>query len=49
MTELWVPELDRTIIWNDPQVGVRWPIQGTPILSGKDAKAPKLAEAELFA
>jgi dTDP-4-dehydrorhamnose 3,5-epimerase len=49
MTELWAPELDRTIIWNDPQVGVRWPVQRAPILSGKDAKAPTLAEAELFA
>jgi dTDP-4-dehydrorhamnose 3,5-epimerase len=49
MTELWAPELDRTIIWNDPQIGVRWPIQGAPILSGKDAKAPRLAEAETFA
>jgi dTDP-4-dehydrorhamnose 3,5-epimerase len=49
MTELWAPELDRTIVWNDPKVGVRWPIQGTPILSAKDAKAPGLVEAELFA
>jgi dTDP-4-dehydrorhamnose 3,5-epimerase len=49
MTELWAPELDRTIIWNDPQIGVHWPIQAAPILSGKDAKAPRLAEAETFA
>lgn len=48
MTELWAPELDRTIVWNDPEIGVRWPLQGTPILSSKDAKAPGLAQAELF-
>ena len=49
MTELWAPELDRTIIWNDPKIGVRWPMQAAPILSGKDAKAPRLSEAEIFA
>jgi dTDP-4-dehydrorhamnose 3,5-epimerase len=49
LTELWSPEHERAIVWNDPSIGVRWPIEGTPILSGKDANAPRLAEAELFA
>lgn len=48
MTELWAPELDRTILWNDPQIGVRWPIAGPPLLSDKDKAGKRLAEAEAF-
>jgi dTDP-4-dehydrorhamnose 3,5-epimerase len=49
MTELWAPELDRTILWNDPQIGVRWPVAGAPILSAKDQAGKPLADAEVFA
>ena len=49
MTQFWSPEHERAILWNDARIGVRWPIEGAPILSGKDASAPGLAEAELFA
>lgn len=37
--------LDRTILWNDPHIGIRWPT-ANPVLSSKDAKAPLLEDAD---
>jgi dTDP-4-dehydrorhamnose 3,5-epimerase len=48
MTEFWAPEHERVIAWNDPRVGIRWPLAGEPVLSPRDAKGTKLMEAELF-
>ena len=48
MTEFWVPWLDRTIQWNDPVLGIRWPLKGEAILSAKDRSGRSLAEAEVF-
>lgn len=42
---LYSPAHDRGIAWNDPQIGIRWPVANT-ILSDKDARNPLLAEAE---
>jgi dTDP-4-dehydrorhamnose 3,5-epimerase len=36
VTEFYVPEQERTLLWSDPEVGVRWPFEGEPILSEKD-------------
>lgn len=44
--ELYSPECDRGIVWNDPAIGIEWPIDVTPILSEKDEKAPLLKDAE---
>ncbi|MED1863952.1 dTDP-4-dehydrorhamnose 3,5-epimerase [Fictibacillus nanhaiensis] len=44
--ELYAPECDRGIIWNDSQIGIEWPINITPVLSAKDEKAPSLRETE---
>lgn len=44
--ELYSPENDRGIIWNDPEIGIEWPSDITPILSEKDQKAPLLKDAE---
>ncbi|KUP05288.1 dTDP-4-dehydrorhamnose 3,5-epimerase [Bacillus coahuilensis m2-6] len=44
--EGYSPENDRGIIWNDPEIGIEWPINITPILSEKDEKAPLLKDAE---
>lgn len=42
----YAPACDRAIRWNDPRIAVDWPLGGaTPVVSGKDAKAPLLAEA----
>lgn len=45
--ELYAPDCDSGIIWNDPQVGIEWPIDITPVLSEKDEKAPLLKEADI--
>ena len=42
-TELYHPEDEISIAWNDPQLAISWPIE-TPSLSTKDAAAPTLAE-----
>jgi dTDP-4-dehydrorhamnose 3,5-epimerase len=47
-TEYWMPEHDRSLRWDDPQVGVRWPLSSAPLLSPKDAQAPRLADADVF-
>ncbi|MGV2939594.1 dTDP-4-dehydrorhamnose 3,5-epimerase [Mesobacillus sp. LC4] len=44
--ELYAPELDRGIIWNDPQIEIDWPMDIKPILSEKDQLAPLLKSAE---
>lgn len=44
--ELYSPEHDRGIIWNDPDIGIKWPLDIQPILSDKDEKAPLLKDAD---
>ena len=50
VTNYYSPQHDRGILWNDPALGIEWPIDVKDvILSEKDQKQPKLAEAqELF-
>lgn len=43
-TDEYAPECERGIIWNDPELGIRWPM-GRPILSPRDASLPTLKEA----
>jgi dTDP-4-dehydrorhamnose 3,5-epimerase len=47
-TDYWAPEFERSIAWNDPDIGIKWPIDGTPALSTKDLQAKSLLEAEHF-
>ena len=47
-TDYYAPEHDRALRWDDPQLGIAWPLRDVPILSAKDAAAPGLAEAELY-
>jgi dTDP-4-dehydrorhamnose 3,5-epimerase len=46
-TDYWAPEFERSIAWNDPSIGIEWPIQG-PTLSAKDQQATSFATAEHF-
>ena len=48
-TDFWAPQYERCIAWNDPAIGIKWPLQGmTPALSGKDQQGKLLAQAECF-
>ena len=47
-TDYWAPEHERCIIWNDPDIGIDWPIADGPILSGKDAAGALFREAEVY-
>jgi dTDP-4-dehydrorhamnose 3,5-epimerase len=42
-TDLYHPEAELSVIWNDPDIGIEWP-EASPVLSDKDAAAPRLAE-----
>ena len=48
-TDYYAPEHERSIIWNDPAIGIQWPLAGEPVLSAKDQQGKSLAEAEHFA
>jgi dTDP-4-dehydrorhamnose 3,5-epimerase len=48
-TDYWAPEHERCIAWNDPDIGIDWPLPGEPLLSTKDALGKSLREAEVFA
>lgn len=49
-TDYYAPALERGIAWNDPEIGIAWPTrgQGRPLVSVKDGKAPRLADAQVF-
>lgn len=49
-TEYYAPEHERCLLWNDPAVGIDWPLgSAQPLLSAKDALGLPLADAEVFA
>lgn len=48
-TDYYAPEYERSILWNDPAIGIQWPVEGEPNLSSKDKVGKLLAEAEVFA
>ncbi|MEY2861460.1 MAG: hypothetical protein RL392_1918 [Pseudomonadota bacterium] len=47
-TDYWFPEFERSLLWNDPTVGVQWPTNGEPLLAAKDATGHRLNEAEVY-
>lgn len=52
-SELYDPSGDRSILWNDPEIGIEWPLHliehAGPLLSAKDEAGKRLSEAETFA
>ena len=47
-TDYYVPQYERSIIWNDLDLAIAWPIEVEPILSAKDRAGKRLKEAEVF-
>lgn len=47
-TDYYAPEYERCILWNDPALGIKWPISEEPQLSEKDRQGQLLASAEIF-
>lgn len=45
--ELYAPDCDRGILWSDPSIGIKWPLDIKPILSEKDKNAQLLKNAEM--
>lgn len=48
-TDYWHPEYERTLIWNDPTVGIDWPVTEHVTLAAKDAAGKVFADADKFA
>ena len=47
-TDYWAQEYERCILWNDPDLAIKWPLQGEPLLSAKDRVGNTLKKSELF-
>jgi len=47
-TDYWAPQHERTLLWNDPELAIAWPLAGEPILAAKDRAGRRLSEAEVF-
>jgi len=48
-TDYYAPEHERSLLWNDPELGIEWPFDEPPQLSAKDQAGKCLSDAELFA
>ncbi|MBD2201310.1 dTDP-4-dehydrorhamnose 3,5-epimerase [Calothrix sp. FACHB-1219] len=47
-TNYYAPQHERTLLWNDPDLAIAWPIQSEPILSAKDKVGTRLQDAEVY-
>jgi len=47
-TDYWFPEHERTLLWNDPALGIAWPLDGAPTIAAKDAAGTPLARADRY-
>ncbi len=47
-TDYRYPEFERTLLWSDPALAIRWPIDGLPTLAAKDAAGQPLALADVY-
>jgi dTDP-4-dehydrorhamnose 3,5-epimerase len=45
-TDYWAPQYERTIIWNDSDLAITWPLQKQPVLSAKDSQGVTFKKAE---
>ena len=47
-TDYFAPRHERCVAWNDPDIGIVWPLAGTPLLAAKDRRGVALKSAETF-
>jgi dTDP-4-dehydrorhamnose 3,5-epimerase len=47
-TDYYAPEFERTVLWNDPDIGIDWPVRGAATLSDKDRAGSPFREADVF-
>jgi dTDP-4-dehydrorhamnose 3,5-epimerase len=47
-TDYWYPQHERTLLWNDPALGIEWPLDVAPKVAPKDATGTALAKADLY-
>ena len=47
-TDYYAPEYERSLLWNDPELGIDWPLESDPILSVKDQAGVRFKDAEVF-
>lgn len=47
-TDYYAPDYERSLLWNDPELGIEWPFEGEPKLAAKDAAARHLCDTEAF-
>lgn len=48
VTDYYAPQYERCVAYNDPAIGIRWPLDAPPQLSSRDQEGARLAEAEVF-
>lgn len=48
-TDYWAPQHERSLLWNDPALGIDWPLDGAPTIAAKDAAGLPLTQCEVFA
>jgi len=48
-TDFYAPQLERTIVWDDPDLAIEWNLNERPIISEKDRKGVRFKDAETFA
>jgi dTDP-4-dehydrorhamnose 3,5-epimerase len=47
-SDYWYPEHERSLLWNDPDLGIQWPLQGEALLAAKDQAGRRLSESEVY-
>jgi dTDP-4-dehydrorhamnose 3,5-epimerase len=47
-TDYWYPQFERTLLWNDPALGIEWPCTQPPTLAAKDVEGVTLARADVY-
>jgi dTDP-4-dehydrorhamnose 3,5-epimerase len=45
-TDYYAPQHERSLLWNDPDVGITWPLGAPPILAARDATGKRFAQCE---